>query len=238
MSNTDLTADTGREHAAELDGEDPLARFADRFYTLPGKIYMDGNSLGLMSKDAEESLMRVAEEWKRLGIDGWMGGEIPWFHYANRLAEMQAPLMGAEPDEVVVTGSTTINLQALLTTFFRPHGGRNPAGAAGGVGGSGTPGGAGTPASTERTKILMDELNFPSDIYAAKGILKMLGLDPESELVLVPSRDGRFLDEEDIVAHMTDEIAVAVLPAVLYRSGQLLDTGSLARAARERGIIF
>ncbi len=225
MNNTDLTANTGREHAEELDRRDPLAEFAERFYTLPDRIYMDGNSLGLMSVDAEESLMRIAEEWKRLGIDGWMGGEIPWFHYANRLAEMQAPLMGAEPDEVVVTGSTTVNLQALLTTFFRPLGGGSPGSSAG-------------PGSPARTKILMDELNFPSDIYAAKGILKMLGLAPDSELVLVPSRDGRFLDEEDIIAHMTEEIAVAVLPAVLYRSGQLLDTGYLARAARDRGVLL
>ena len=84
----------------------------------------------------------------------------------------------------------------------------------------------------------MDELNFPSDIYAAKGILRMFGLDPAGHLVLVPGREGRFLAEEDIISRMNEEIAVAVLPAVLYRSGQLLDTARLARAARERDVLL
>ena len=35
---------------------------------------------------------------------------------------------------------------------------------------------------------------------------------------------------------MTDEVALVLLPSVLYRSGQLLDVARLARAARERSI--
>ena len=54
----------GMDYALQLDAEDPLASFKDRFYHLPGKIYMDGNSLGLVSKDAEASLLEVIEEWK------------------------------------------------------------------------------------------------------------------------------------------------------------------------------
>jgi kynureninase len=48
----------GMDYALRLDAEDPLASYKDRFYHLPGKIYMDGNSLGLVSKDAEASLLR------------------------------------------------------------------------------------------------------------------------------------------------------------------------------------
>ncbi|MCJ7574637.1 kynureninase, partial [Candidatus Bathyarchaeota archaeon] len=71
----------GEDYALRLDAEDPLAVFKDRFYHIPGSIYMDGNSLGLMSKDAEETLMRVAGEWKTLGIGGWGRGKIPWIDY-------------------------------------------------------------------------------------------------------------------------------------------------------------
>ena len=54
--------------------------------------------------------------------------------------------------------------------------------------------------------------------------------------MLVPSRDGRTLDEDDLIAAMTDDVALVLLPSVLYRSGQLLDIARLTAAAHERGI--
>lgn len=198
------------EYARSRDREDPIASLAERFYTLPQTIYMDGNSLGLMSRDAEESLLRVAEEWKRLGIGGWMGGEHPWFRYVEHLAEKMAPLVGASPEEITLTDSTTVNLHSLLAAFYRREG--------------------------SRRTLVMDELNFPSDIYAAKGFLRLVGGDPERDLVLVRSRDGKTLSEEDIIAAFDEETAAAVLPAVLYRSGQLLNIRRLSEAARSRGI--
>ena len=53
-----------RQHQSEagalaLDAADPLAHFRERFHLLPGRIYLDGNSLGLLSRDAEaETLQR------------------------------------------------------------------------------------------------------------------------------------------------------------------------------------
>ena len=61
--------------AKALDAADPLAHFRDRFHLLPGKIYMDGNSLGLMAKDSEGAILTALEQWKSLGIDGWMSAE-------------------------------------------------------------------------------------------------------------------------------------------------------------------
>jgi kynureninase len=200
----------GMEFALRMDAEDPLSPFKNRFYHLPGIIYMDGNSLGLLSRDAEASLMMLIEEWKTLGIGGWGDGRIPWISYAERLGEMQAGMVGAEPEEVVLCGGTTINLHALVATFYEPEGARK--------------------------KILADELNFPSDIYALASQVKLRGGDPDEDLVLVESRDGRTIEEDDIVDAMTDEIAIALLPSVYYRSGQLLDMGRLTGEARKRGI--
>ncbi|TRO48650.1 aminotransferase class V-fold PLP-dependent enzyme, partial [Candidatus Bathyarchaeota archaeon] len=200
----------GEEYALRMDAVDPLARYRDRFHQLPGKIYMDGNSLGLLSVDAEASLRRVFEEWKGLGIGGWTGGGIPWITYAERLGAMEAGLVGATPDEVVVCGGTTVNLHALVATFYRPEG--------------------------ERRKILADELNFPSDLYALAAQIRLRGGDPDEDLVLVKSRDGLVIEEDDVVDAMTEEVALVLLPSVYYRSGQLLDMGRLTKEARERGI--
>jgi len=63
-----------KESIVLLDKQDNLSDFRNRFYIPQDTIYMDGNSLGLLSKDSEKSLMRVLEEWKKLGIRGWMEG--------------------------------------------------------------------------------------------------------------------------------------------------------------------
>ncbi len=200
----------GEDFALRLDAEDPLGKFRDRFYRIPGVIYMDGNSLGLLSRDAEEALLRVLDEWRRLGIGGWTQGETPWIWYGESLGALQAQLVGAEPDEVVVAGSTTVNLHTLVASFYSPEG--------------------------RRRKILADELNFPSDIYALAAQIRLGGGDLDDDLVLVGSRDGRTIDEDDIIDAMTEGVALAVLPSVYYRSGQLLDMERLTRAAHDRGI--
>jgi len=108
----------------ELDRVDPLARFRERFCIPKGTIYMDGNSLGPLSRDAETALLATLDEWRRLGVRGWLEAERPWFHYAERLGAMAASLVGAAPDEVVMTGTTTVNIHALVSTFFQPEGKR------------------------------------------------------------------------------------------------------------------
>ncbi|WP_163100445.1 kynureninase [Peribacillus alkalitolerans] len=200
------------EVALKFDESDTLAKYRNEFYMRKDSIYLDGNSLGLLSKRAEKSLLESLQDWKTLGIDGWMEGTHPWFNLSEKLGEMCAPLVGASPEEVIVSGSTTVNLHQLVATFYQPEG--------------------------ERTKILADELTFPSDIYALQSQLKLHGFDPLTHLIQVKSRDGRLLDEEDIVAAMTDEIALIVLPSVLYRSGQILDMKRLTKEAHDRGILI
>ncbi len=199
------------ELALRLDSEDPLAEYRNRFFIPEESVYFDGNSLGLLSKEAEEDLLRVLTEWKTMGIRGWFDIEKPWFHYGERLGALVAPLVGAESDEVVATGTTTINLHSLVSTFYKPKG--------------------------KRTKILADELDFPTDIYALKSQIKLKNLDPKTDLLLIPSTDGRTLDTNTIVEYMNEEeIALVVLPSALYRSGQLLDMERITREANSRGI--
>jgi len=201
-----------KEFAEFLDQKDSLSNYRDEFYLQPGTIYLDGNSLGLLSKRAEQSLLDLLDSWKTLAIDGWMQGDHPWYYFAEKLGALSAPLVGAKENEVIVTGSTTTNLHQLIASFYHPNG--------------------------QKTKILADELNFPSDIYAIQSQLRLKGFDPATHLIQVKSRDGRTIREEDIIEAMTDEIALIILPTVLYRSGQLFDIERLTKAARERGIII
>lgn len=201
---------TDESFARKLDSDDPLASFRQRFYIPERTVYMDGNSLGLLCRDSESSVLRVLDEWKTLGIEGWLEGKRPWFYFAEELGAMCASLVGAEPDEVVLSGTTTVNIHHLANTFYEPRG--------------------------KRKKIIADELDFPSDIYALRSILKLRGADPDKDLVLAPSADGRFLDEDRIVQMMDEDVAMVFLPSVLYRSGQLLDIQYLTKEAHRKDI--
>ncbi|WP_281974473.1 kynureninase [Halobacillus litoralis] len=200
-----------RDTVQKLDHEDPFGAFKNEFYLKKDHYYMDGNSLGLLSKRAEKALSTSLEDWKRHAIEGWTEASEPWFYMSEKIGEKTAHLIGAEPFEVINTGSITTNLHQLLATFYKPEG--------------------------KRTKILADELNFPSDIYAIKSQIELHGLEPEDHLIRVASADGYTLKEEDIIREMDEDVALLLLPSVLYRSGQLLDIEKLTHAAHKKGII-
>ena len=101
-----------------------------------------------------------------------------------------------------------------------------------------TSGGLATGGIAGRCVVLGDALNFASDTYALASHLRLRGLDPATHLRLVPSRDGRTLRLDDLLDSFTDDVQLAVLPAVVFTSGQLLDVATLTRKARERGIMI
>ena len=204
--------DTAIPTAGERDLRDPLTRFRSEFFLPPGRIYLDGNSLGPLSTRSEVSTLRVLEDWKTQAIGGWLEGKPPWFTLAEELGASMAGLVGAEADEVVLANSTTVNLHQLLATLYQPEG--------------------------TRSKILVDALGFPSDLYAIESHLRLRGLDPATHLVVVGSDDGRTLSERAIVGAMTGEVALAILPTVVYRSGQLLDLATVAAEGRARGVMI
>ena len=207
---------SSREHARQLDFNDPLKGSRALFHPLPaGQIYLDGNSLGLLPLAAAASVQRALDAWKTLAIGGWLDAAPPWFTLAERLAARVAPLVGAQAEEVAIANSTTVNLHQLLGTLYRP-------GARGGA----------------RAKILAFADEFPSDLYAIASHLRGRGLDPAHYLTLLPSGANGLLDEDAVLRAFADPAGVqlAVLPAVVYTTGQLLDLSALIAGARRAGV--
>lgn len=203
--------ETGRDFALRLDAEDALASRRELFYIKPGQIYMDGNSLGLCSKPAEQAVLRALEDWKKYGIGIWTGAEINYFLYFDRIAAKLARLIHARTEEVTVCASTTLNVHQCIATFWKPD--------------------------ARRYKIVVDELNFPTDRYAVTSQIRQRGMDVDEVLRVIPSRDGKTLAMEDILAALTEDVSIVLLPSVLYRSAQLLDMAAITRTAHEKGII-
>ena len=195
--------------ARERDAADPLSEVRDRFF-LPDDLYMDGNSLGLLSEDAEAALDRAVEEWRDLAIRGWTDADPEWFSYGERLGTRVAPLVGARGEEVVVANATTVNIHTLVGTFYDPSRG---------------------------SKIVVDALDFPTDHYAIRAQLRSRGVDPEDAIRVVESRDGRTIAREDVLDVIDDDVGMVFLPSVLYRSGQLFDLEAVTEAAHDAGAL-
>lgn len=173
-------------------------------FALPPGIYLDGNSLGVMPLAARDAVLGRLNEWARDAVGGWDG----WFGLAESLSPSVARLVGAQPHEVIATGSITANLHSLLATLYRPEG--------------------------ERRHLVATALDFPSDVYALQSWAERAG----AELRLIASRDGHTLHPDDIRAAFREDVALALLPTVLYRSGQLLDVAELTAEAHSRGLLI
>ena len=80
----------------------------------------------------------------------------------------------------------------------------------------------------ERKVILSDTGNFPSDLYMAEGLIKHLGQGHELRLVA----------PEDVASAMTDDVAVAMITQVDYRSGRMHDMNAITKAAHDAGAVM
>ena len=215
-----MTFSPTEKFARQLDAEDPLRHYRDRFHIPLGKdghplIYFAGNSLGLMPKSARKLVEQELDDWANLAVDAHLNGATPWYSYHETLREPTARLVGALPGEVVCMNSLTVNLHLMLATFYRP--------------------------TKSRFKILMEDPAFPSDTYAIKTQIVHHGLDPKDSLILVKPRPGEFtVHQDDIEAVLEkhgDEIAVVIIGGVNFFTGQLFDIPKITAMAQQRGAV-
>ncbi len=213
-----MTFSTNEEFARQLDAQDSLRDFRDRFH-LPKRgdgeplIYFVGNSLGLMPKATRALVEQELDDWANLGVDAHLDGLTPWYSYHETVRAGAARLVGARPAEVVCMNSLTVNLHLMMATFYRP--------------------------TKSRFKILMEEPAFPSDTYAVQSQIAHHGFEPNESLLLARPRDGEFtVRQEDIEAALAkhgDEIALVIFAGVNFFTGQLFAIEKLTEMAHARG---
>ena len=215
-----MTFSTDEGFAQQLDAEDPLHLFRDKFHLPLGKdgkplIYFAGNSLGLMPKAARIIVEEELDNWAKFGVDAHHTAETPWYTYHEALREATARLVGAKPLEVICMNSLTVNLHLMMATFYRP--------------------------TKSRFKILMEEPAFPSDTYAIKTQIAHHGLDPNDGLILAQPRKGectiRTEDIVDLIKKNADQLAVVMFAGVNFFTGQFFDIERITAEAQEHDII-
>lgn len=205
------------EQARQLDAQDTLRGFRDQFIfpQHEGKdvLYLCGNSLGLQPKSVRAALLQELDQWAEHGVEGHFRGDLPWMHYHKFLKEQSARLVGANPHEVVVMNTLTVNLHLMMTSFYRP--------------------------TAQRYKIMMEAGAFPSDQYAMESQVRWHGLDPETAIVEIAPREGEeTLRTEDILASIEqhgDTLALVMFGGVNYYTGQFYELEPITRAGHAVG---
>jgi kynureninase len=218
MSNTPFQ--TGEDFAVAMDAADPLAHFRESFCapkTQRGEecIYLCGHSLGLQPKSVRSYLDQELRDWANLGVEGHFHATDPWMPYHRLLTQQTAELVGAQPPEVVVMNSLTVNLHLMMASFYRP--------------------------TTEKHKILIERGAFPSDQYAVNSQIRFHGFDPASSLLELTPRSGEFCmrdeDVESLIEREGESIALILLGGVNYATGQVFDMPGITKAGHGKGCI-
>ena len=151
-----------RDDCLALDATDPLAALRQQFLLPAGKVYLDGNSLGVLPRATPARVAQVVEqEWGQQLIESW--NSAGWIHLPQRIGDKIARLVGADAGELVVADSTSVNLFKVLSAALT-------------IARADAPG---------RRVILSERGNFPTDLYIAEALAQERGC----ELVLTDSPD-------------------------------------------------
>jgi len=159
-----------------LDSNDPIGYKRHEFLLPNDTIYMDGNSLGPLSKVASDRVTAVvSDQWGKGLIHSW--NSHSWIDLPLNVGDKIAPLIGAEKGQVIVCDSTSVNLFKVLASALA----LNP----------------------KRSRVLSQRENFPTDLYMAQGMSELLGASRCELTTVVEDQLIESLDDSVAVLMLT-----------------------------------
>ena len=169
-----------------------------QFHLPKGIIYLDGNSLGPLPKKAQDRIQHTLNyEWGEMLVTGW--NKAGWMDQPNKVGDRIAKLIGATSKTVTVGDTLSIKVfQALASA---------------------------TNYQKNRKVLLTDSSNFPSDIYAAQGLVNMLQDDHQVKIV----------STDDLIDNINENVAAVFFTEVDYRTGRRYDAKKIITAAKQNG---
>ncbi len=211
--------DLTKEYAQTLDHGDALNSFRELFHIPRTKngdefVYLVGNSLGLQPKSTATYIQQELDDWANYGVEGHFLAANPWMPYHTFLREKMAKIVGADPMEVVVMNSLTVNLHLLMVSFYKP--------------------------TKTKYKIIIEDGVFPSDDYAVQSQARFHGFDPQDAIVRLAPANGLFFEANEVnqqIERYGDRVALVLWGGVNYKSGQVFDLKSITDTCHKFGIV-
>ncbi|MGA1654751.1 MAG: kynureninase [Ilumatobacteraceae bacterium] len=190
-----------------LDRHDPLASYREQFVMAdPDVCYLDGNSLGRLPKRTVDIVHRyLVEEWGSELVAGWSH----WIDEAQQVGDLIGDVaLGAAPGQVLAVDTTSVNFYQLCDAALR--------------------------ARPDRSRVVSDLANFPTDRYVLEGLCDRHG----KQLELINDEFGaEYVSPAMLAEHLDDDTALVTLSVVQYRSGALHDVAELTRLAHSVGAL-
>jgi kynureninase len=196
-----------RAEAAALDDADELRAFHQRFVVADdGLIYLDGNSLGRLPRDTGPRLAEVVQsQWGERLIRAWSEG---WMELPRALGDrLGTELLGAAPGQVAIADSTTVCFYKLSVAALS--------------------------ARPERTQIITDVDNFPTDRYVLESLAGERGL----EILWVQADPAAGPEPSHVAALISEHTALVTFSHVNYRSAFILDAPAITALAHQAGAL-
>ena len=178
-----------------------LTSWREEFPVLERKAYLISASLGPVSRRSRGYLDAYVDAWASKGAPDHVWFE-DIFPRMRALKTSFARLAGCDADELAIT----TNISIALSTF------------------------ASALDFGERTKVVMSELDFPTDGHVALAQRRR-----GAEVVFLDSPDGLTVPVESFAEAIDERTAIVIINRVLYRSSALLDVKTICRLAREAG---
>ena len=190
--------------ARELDEKDQLRNIRQQFVYPENTVYLDGNSLGLLLKNSQSYLSKVIEhQWGQRLIRSWNEN---WYSLQEDLGNELGKFLGAEKGEIILSDSTSVNIFKLSVALLKDK--------------------------TEGT-ILVDDLNFPTDIYLQEGIVQLLN---RHKLDLLPSENGIISIQQIQKRLQQGDVRLLVLSHVAFKSGYCYPLEEINTIAEEMNV--
>ncbi len=197
-------ADALRDAALELDAADPLRDFLDRFVIDDADLtYLDGNSLGRLPASTVARLEEVVARWGSRVVRAWDEGWLEWpLEVGDRLA---AAALGAGPGQVAIGDSTTVCFYKLASAVLE--------------------------SCPDRTEIVTDTDNFPTDRYVLEGLARARGL----EIVWLRGDPCSGPSVDAVAEVVGSRTALVTFSHVSYRSAHIAEMAAVNEVAHEAG---
>jgi len=162
--------------------------------------YLVSHSLGAMPRKTSEYLQRFADEWSSRGVRAWYEG---WWEIGRETGNILAPVLGAAPNTISMHQNVTV-AQEIVGSCFTYDGARR--------------------------KIVMTELEFPSNHYLFEGFRRY-----GAEIVYVPSSDPIRLDLQRFLDAIDERTILVPISLVLFKSAFITDVKAVIEKAHRVG---
>ena len=186
--------------------DDTLLAFRDEFPILSTCTYLISNSLGAMPRGVYDKLREYADTWATLGVRAWgtpAFDNATWWNVKGAVGDKIAPLMGAPARSVLVHENASIANSILLSALDF--------------------------SDTRRNKIVVSDMDFPSDVYTLQAML------PQMEIATVRTHDGITLDTDELLDAIDERTRLVSLSHVLFKSAYIVPVDKVIEKAHQVG---